>query len=648
MNKKSTIIITLILLLQWQLQSQISNQGDLKIVSNTDVYFANNYENSGNHNCDGNLYLNANFVNDGNTSSNSGTTYFKNSVDDLLGITGTTNQINFYNLEVDLSSITAKGLSIDQNIELYLENSLHIKNGDLRLIGESQLIQAHSGINTNTIGNGKLLKDQQGENSVYKYNYWSSPVNRTGVYTISTCVFDGTDSGVNPFSPQSISYNTGAPYNGVPSVTDGGGNVTTPLTINKDWLYTYAMGNGTYADWLSIDENTSLNPGQGFTMKGTGTLSPDQNYVFYGDANNGDYNFSINSGESALLGNPYPSALDAEQFLLDNVAVVNALYFWVDGGSTSHYLTDYLGGYATRNLTGGVPPSVASPLIDGVGSSGAVTAPSRYVSVGQGFFVEATVTGNVQFNNGQRSFKTEGASETTFYRDANSSASANKYLRVGYEDPEGFHRQILLGFLPNTNADLNYNIGYDAKINGLRDDDMFFVIEEDISSPYAIQGVGDFDEDMEFDLALKISESGTHTVMLDELENFDHPVFLRDNYSNTEVDLTLSDYQINLQPGNYFDRYTLAFTPLSTLSTEQNELYEPKVYYNGVDAIEIYNHQRANIDKIEVYNAIGQLVLTKENTNNERLQIPFTGNTGVYIVVLKINNTEKSTKILIY
>ena len=135
---------------------------------------------------------------------------------------------------------------------------------------------------------------------------------------------------------------------------------------------------------------------------------------------------------------------------------------------------------------------------------------------------------------------------------------------------------------------------------------------------------------------------------LDELENFDHPVFLRDNYSNTEVDLTLSDYQINLQPGNYFDRYTLAFTPLSTLSTEQNELYEPKVYYNGVDAIEIYNHQRANIDKIEVYNAIGQLVLTKENTNNERLQIPFTGNTGVYIVVLKINNTEKSTKILIY
>ena len=162
--------------------------------------------------------------------------------------------------------------------------------------------------------------------------------------------------------------------------------------------------------------------------------------------------------------------------MLDNVAVVNALYFWVDGGSTSHYLTDYLGGYATRNLTGGVPPSVASPLIDGVGSSGAVTAPSRYVSVGQGFFVEATVTGNVQFNNGQRSFKTEGASETTFYRDANSSASANKYLRVGYEDPEGFHRQILLGFLPNTNADLNYNIGYDAKINGLRDDDMFFVI----------------------------------------------------------------------------------------------------------------------------------------------------------------------------
>ncbi|MHA7843915.1 MAG: T9SS type A sorting domain-containing protein [Winogradskyella sp.] len=650
MAKKTTIVIALLLLFQVQVQSQISNLGDLKIVFGTEVIFTSNYQNSGNHISDGDLYFNANFINNGSTASNNGTTFFKSNANDIQEITGSSNQIYFYNLEVDMTSPTVKGLSIANAIGLHLENSLYIKNGDLRLLGESQLIQANSGMDINTIGSGKLLIDQQGDSSVHRFNYWSSPVHRIGNFSISTCVFDGTDASLNPFGPQSIDFNNGFPYNGLPSVTDGSGNVTTPLTINKYWLYTYSMGNGTYADWLSIDENTALNPGQGFTMKGTGTLASQQYYVFYGDANNGDYSFGINSGESALLGNPYPSALDAQQFLTDNASVVDALYFWVDGGSNSHYLTDYLGGYAIRNLTGGVTPSVASSLISGIGNSGTVTPPSQYVSVGQGFFVQASNSGTIQFNNAQRIFKTESASETTFYRNNESSADTNKYLRIGYEDPEGFHRQLLLGFMPSSGANENYNQGYDAKINGLRDDDLFFVIDDDINSPYAIQGVGNFDEQMVFDLGLEVSEIGVHKIMLDDLENFNYPVYIRDNYTNTEFDLTTSNYEFNPPQGNYHNRYTLAFQPLYSLGAEENIVSQPKVYYNGVDAIEIYNYQRAIIDRIEVYNTLGQLVLTKVDgiNNKERISIPFTKNEGVYVILLKTENTQITTKILTY
>ncbi|WP_246035803.1 T9SS type A sorting domain-containing protein [Winogradskyella algicola] len=652
MTKKTTIIIIIMLLLLFQEQviAQISNLGDFKIVSGTEVSFTSNYENSGNHNSDGNLYLNSNFVNNGTTTANGGTTFFKSITNDNQEITGSTNQINFYNLEVDMTSPSAKGLSIADAIGLHLGNSLHIKNGDLRLLGESQLIQANSGLDINTIGSGKLLIDQQGDSSVHRFNYWSSPVNRTGDFSISTCVFDGTDASLNPFSPQPVGFNNGFPYNGLPSVTDGSGNVTTPLTINKYWLYTYAMGNGTYADWLSIDENSALSPGQGFTMKGTGASSSQQNYVFYGDANNGDYSFSINSGESALLGNPYPSALDAQQFLTDNASVVDALYFWVDGGSNTHYLTDYLGGYAVRNLTGGVTPSVASSLISGIGNSGTVTAPSQYVSVGQGFFVQASNSGTIQFNNAQRIFKTESASETTFYRNSESTTYTNKYIRIGYEDPEGFHRQLLLGFMPNSQANENFNHGYDALINGLREDDLFFVIEDNINSPFAIQGVGDFNEQMEFDLALKVSETGIHSIMIDALENFDHPIFLRDNYTNTEYDLTDANYEFNPQQGDFYNRYSLAFLPMSALDVEENTMSKPKVYYNGVNAIEIYNYQRATIDKIEIYNTLGQLVLTKVNGINdkERISIPFTESKGVYVILLKTENTQITTKILTY
>lgn len=649
MKKNYKLILLLIFFRALIVNGQISNYGDLKIVSGTNVAFGLEYLNNGNHVSDGNLHLKDNFVNNGSTSSSSGTTFFESTSSDILQISGTTNTINFYNLEVDLTSIGAKGLTVQDQMAVNLENSLHLKNGDLRLVGETQLIQTHSGTDTNIPGSGKLLKDQQGDNSVYSFNYWSSPVNQSGNYTIDNSMFDGTDSNINPFSPQVITFTNGSPFNGEPSVLDGSNTVIVPLEINNNWLYAYA-GNGSFADWLSIDENTILNIGQGYTMKGTGTSSSQQNYVFSGKPNNGDYNISINIYENALIGNPYPSALDAELFLTDNSAIIDALYFWVDGGSTSHNLSQYLGGYATKNLTGGVPPSVASPLISGIGSSGTVTSPSRFVAVGQGFFVQAFANGNIQFNNAQRIFKTEDASETNFYRNTENLENVNQFIRIGYEDPEEFHRQLLLGFLPNTSANENYNPGYDASLYGLREDDLFFIIDDNEFSRYGIQGVGDFHEEMEFDLGLIINELGTHTIMLDSVENFAGTVFLRDYNTNTEIDLTQSNYEFSLPAGNYNNRYTIAFKPLNTLNTKTNSIDGVNIFYDGLEAIIIKNTENINIKKVKVYNMLGQQVIAKENDlgTQENIIIPFKQKNGVYIVKLMTQNGTKSTKILTY
>ncbi|MBO6880953.1 T9SS type A sorting domain-containing protein [Winogradskyella sp.] len=644
------LITTILTVCVTSLNAQISNHGDLKIVSGTDVKFTDEYVNNGNHNSDGNLQLNNNFINNGSTVANSGTTFFKSATNNLIQISGTADTVNFYNLELDVTAANTKGVRVEDNRVLNLQNSLYLKNGDLRLMGESQLIQMHSGSNTNTFGAGKLLKDQQGESSVYKYNYWSSPVNRSAVFSIASCLFDGSDADLNPFSPQAINLNNGAPYNGLPSVTDVSGNVTNALTINKYWLYTYMFGNGSYADWLHIDENTTLNPGQGYTMKGTGTSSSYQNYVFYGEPNNGDYTFTINSGEHALLGNPYPSALDADQFLTDNASVVDALYFWVDGGSTSHYLTDYLGGYGVKNLTGGTPPSVASPLIYGIGTSGSVTSPTQYVSVGQGFFVQASSNGTIQFNNAQRAYKTESSTETTFYRLNSNTNDLNKYIRIGYENPGGFHRQLLLGFLPNSGANLDYNMGYDAEMFDLRDNDAYFIIEDNDDLQYVIQGVGEFATQMEFPLGIKISELGIHKITIDALENFNHSVYLRDTYTNTEIDLTASDYEFSLPIGVYNNRFVIAFEALDVLQVEDNSLKELQVFYNGLESIIVRNNKNIHIDCIEIYNTLGQLIIKKQDNlnNNSTITIPFAHPNGIYIVDVKSDNTQKSTKILKY
>nr|WP_321227914.1 T9SS type A sorting domain-containing protein [uncultured Psychroserpens sp.] len=631
--------------------SQIVNEGILQIESSTNVYFENEYTNtdSGIHNSDGNLYLNDDFINDGTTLSLSGSTYFKSSTNPLLSIYGSSNAINFYNLEIDVTAINTKGVSVADGFALNVVNSVRLVNGDIRLIDGAQLIQTHAGTDANTITSGKLLIDQQGYTSAYKFNYWSSPVNDNGTFSLLGNKFDGTDSSINPFIPQQILFNSESPYNGLPPLLDDGGYVTTALTISKQWLYKYLQGTGSYTDWVNIDENTNLNPGEGYTMKGTNAFLIDQNYVFYGAPNNGEYLSPINIGEQSLLGNPYPSALDADKFINDNLLILDALYFWVDGGSTSHALADYMGGYAIRNLSGGTPPSIASPLISGIGDSGSVTAPTQYVAVGQGFFVDAYDSGNIVFNNSQRTFKTE-VSEDTRLSNVSPNETNNQYIRIGYEDPEGFHRQLLLGFLPNSNADINYNRGYDAILTENRDDDLFFVLENDLTKKYAIQGLNDFNETLEFPLGLLMTESGTHRVMLDEVENFTHTVYLKDNVLNTTYNLSDSSFDINLPIGDHLDRYSIVFLPQEALFTQDHEVANINIFYDGNNHIVVNNADRVEIKTIKVFNVLGQEILKLNNNlnNNQRLQIPFNKSDGIYIVNIETNNSKLTQKILNY
>ena len=622
--------------------SQISNEGTIQISASTVVYFQDEYTNSstGIHNNDGDLYLNSNFINNGNTAATSGTTYFISSDFDIQNILGTTGNINFYNLEVNLTSASKKGISVVENFGLVVANNLSLTSGDLRLVGDAQLLQTHAGINANSIGTGKLLRDRQGNSSTYAFNYFSSPVNTGGSFSLLGGLYDGTDASINSFTPQQVLFNSGAPYNGVPSIVDGSNNVTTPLTINKTWLYKYYQPSA----WTSIDENSSLLPGIGYAMKGTNTVAPSQNYVFKGDTNNGTYQIPVNTGDMVLLGNPYPSSMDAHKFINDNSSMFNgSIYFWVDGGSTSHYLANYLGGYAIRNLVTGITPSVSSTLISGLGSSSSTLIPTQFIAVSQGFFVEATGTGNITFDNSQRIFKTESSGDSNFYR----STSQNSIIRIGYEDPEGFHRQLALGFMPNSDADENYNPGYDALMFDNRDDEMFFIIENDISKKYVIQGVGAFDEVMEFPLGLNISETGTHTVMLDGVENFDNPVYLKDTYLQIMHNLSEDNINLTVPPGEYLDRFKIVFTN-ATLDVNTFFKESIEVFYNGNNNLIINNPNTVTLNKIQVVNTLGQTIqeLDLKGSNNSLITMPFDVVDGIYFINVNSNSKQESFKIL--
>ncbi|WP_292949311.1 T9SS type A sorting domain-containing protein [Olleya sp. UBA1516] len=653
MRKKYVLSHCLIIFNLLCVYSQIVNEGVLQISNATDVYFENEYTNkvSATLSTNGNLYLNNSFINNGVTTSTSGTTYFKSNTNPLLSISGSSNTINFNNLEVDITAANTKGLSVSDGFLLNISNGLNLVNGDVRLNGESQLIQSHVGLDANAVSLGKILVDQQGYASAYKYNYWTSPINNGGTFSLLSGMYDGTDANINPFAPSQIAFISGSPYNGLPAITDVSGEVTTPLSLSTMWLYKYIQGSGSYYDWVALDQNSALNPGEGFSMKGSGASGADQNYVFYGAPNNGEYTFSINAGEESLIGNPYPSALDTNKFILDNATVFDALYFWVDGGSTSHILSNYLGGYAIRNLTGGTPPSVFSTLIGGLGSAGSITVPKRYAPIGQGFFIKAYASGSIVFNNSQRDFKKESEGEAIFYRNQNDQTeNQDQFIRLGYEDPEGFHRQLLLGFLPNSTADVNYNPGYDALLKICRDDEMFFVIEQDLDKKYAIQGVDAFSDTMEFPLGILISETGLHQIMIDEVENFQHTIYLKDNILNTTHNLSDANFNVNLPIGNHLDRYSLVFMPQNSLSTTDQTLSNLTVFYDGNKNVVVNNKDRMQLKNITIYNVLGQEILRlNDNINNSnRVQIPFNQSQGIYFVKVVTTTGELTQKIINY
>lgn len=622
--------------------SQISNEGIIKISASTVVYFQDEYTNSstGIHNSDGDLYLNSNFINNGNTTASSGTTYFNSSDFDIQNISGTTGNVNFYNLEVNLTTVSKKGISVVNNFGLVVANNLSLTSGDLRLVGEAQLLQTHAGTNANSLGTGKLLRDRQGTSSAYAFNYFSAPVNSGGSFKMLGGLFDGTDAGTNSFTPQQILFNSGAPYNGAPSIVDGSNNVTTPLTINKSWLYKHYQPSA----WTLIHENTSLSPGIGFAMKGTNAIATSQNYVFKGEANNGTYQIPINTGDMVLLGNPYPSSLDSNKFINDNSSLFNgSIYFWIDGGSTSHYLANYLGGYAIRNLVTGIAPSVSSTLISGLGNSNTALVPAQFMAVSQGFFIEATGTGNITFDNSQRIFKTESSGESNFHR----TTTQNSIIRIGYEDPEGFHRQLALGFMANSEADENYNPGYDALMIDNREDELFYIIENDISKKYVIQGVGTFHEFLEFPLGLNITETGTHTIMLDGVENFDSPVYIKDTYLQTIYNLSEDNFNPTLAPGEYLDRFKVVFSS-ETLGEDPVFKDSIEVFYNGNNNLVINNPNNFTLNKIQVVNTLGQVIqkIDLKGSSNSLITIPFNVAEGLYFINVNSNTKLGSFKIL--
>ncbi|WP_333878743.1 LamG-like jellyroll fold domain-containing protein [Flavobacterium sp.] len=547
--------------------------------------------------------------------------------------------------------VTGNTLNAQNNSKIEVSHYLKL-DGKIDLQGKSQLVQTHNS-DLDAASIGFIERDQQGQSNKFNYNYWSSPVSSINNstlnhgFTVAGVMKDGTSS-----TPQDINWTTG--INGSP---------TSPITLSSYWIFKFQDLSNGYANWSAVGQNGTLSAGQGFTLKGSGSATANQNYTFVGKPNNGTIATSVSAGNLNLSGNPYPSAIDANRFIDDNAAsITGTLYFWEHyNTNTSHATILYQGGYATYTKTGGTAP-VAPTGVSGSGTSR--KRPNRYIPVGQGFFVTGSSTGGaITFNNSQRVFATENDSRSyQLFRtnsdpitindegDTNDEEQFTK-LYLGFDSADQIHRQILIGFM-NEYATSGIDPGYDGlSIENLTND--YYFINGTVK--LNIQGEGYFNVAAVYPLGVKNAVEGIVKFSIDEKENLDESqnVYIYDNLTNEYHDITTESWEISLPAGTFDNRFSLRFLNPDALGTvENNTLNGIMVTHSQADELlTIKNElQVATIDSVVLYNIMGQNVSQwKLDTNNQQIiQLSVeNATTGTYIVKINTDKGSFSKKILI-
>jgi hypothetical protein len=612
-----------------------------------------------------------------------------------------------HNINSGDKDITVLGLLVDSN-ELSIQDPTAPYNetnvgqmlwvthylkldGIIDLVGESQLVQKRYGyydhdLNPTTAeisnqfnesildvtSSGVLERDQQGTTNLYNYNYWSSPVSASSTtsnnnpFGIASVLRDGTTS----LTPLTLQWTT---------AQDAIGS-TSPITQSSRWLYAYenypvgsTIEEG-YAQWRDLAETDVLATGLSFTLKGSGAGDPVldvQNYVFVGKPNNATITTPVTIGNQAFVGNPYPSAIDADQFIRDNLpgasgnpgstqSTDGTLYFWEHYTSNfTHVLEDYEGGYATYNLAGG-NPAVSPPLISGNGTS--TKLPGQYIPISQGFFVTASNTGGgIQFKNSQRVFARETEASSQFIRSSNPNMytsqqdpnPAIKRVRLDFITQEGAIRPLLLAFVSNDQASDGFDFGYDAEnADAEFSNDMFWRIED---LNYTVQGVGDFDETKQYPLGLFLNATGSIEIALKGLENFDEEinVYIFDALMDNYFDINDANFEMMLDADNYLDRFYVAFSSEDFLSIEEEVSSQTIInYLNTSKELYIKIPQISEVKSIQLMNLLGQDIQTwnaiQDYAYDGKIRIPVKGiSEGTYIIKVSTGLTVHSNKIII-
>ncbi|MES2409978.1 MAG: T9SS type A sorting domain-containing protein, partial [Bacteroidota bacterium] len=345
---------------------------------------------------------------------------------------------------------------------------------------------------------------------------------------------------------------------------------------------------------------------------------------------------SFVAGNTVLLSNPYPSAVNASSFLThsNNTELGGTLFFWTSvtlySGSGPYSVTDY----GSWNLSGGVGTAPAS---DPTSTS---LKPNGKIAAGQGFFAQLLGDGQISFNDSMRvpDFNSQ------FFRIGNSVQNEEKnriWLNL-YNDTT--FKQTLVGYMDNATD------GFDKFYDG----DSFTNNEINIYSllgnrKLVIQGKAlPFDENDVVPLGYKITNAGVYSINIDELDGIfsvHQDVYLRDKLLAIDHDIKASAYNFTTEAGTFENRFELVYVSNALGTNNPSEINTFATISNHIIRIE----SSELIKQISLYDISGKLINKYSLTEfKKQFSDAFNYPNGVYIAKITLDNDVVVTKKLIH
>lgn len=542
-------------------------------------------------------------------------------------ISGTNYNGVCYNLKVRDNAL----LDIYSTNNLVVTDKITVEpSGIFRLNNSSNLVQIN---NVANIGNIQHLRNVNVRRQ--DYVYWSSPVASFPLGSLST----GTS--------------TAYLYKWLPSTTR-------PYASN-------------FGNWSNTTENMVL--GKGYIVRGPDAFSTTVPATFtstiIGIPNNGNitsaitrdaynganYTYVNGTGSTVtvtadddnwnLIGNPYPSSLNADKFLTANTNIAGYVKLWSHGTLPSNMQADPFYADFGYNYT---PADYHTYNLGGTNAGPGVF--NGNIASGQGFFVlmnnSASTPGTVSFNNSMRRNASNIAYDNSnFFRNGYESNVAYEKNRIWLDIINASNRsnvRTLIGYIDGA-TDQSDRL-YDAKTDEKMSFNIYSLLNNEMLT---IQGKAlPFSDQDRVPVGIMVPQSGDYQIGIGAVDglftNSSQAILLEDKLLNVTHNLRSKPYSFKEDKGKVDNRFVLKYTDKS--SSKENSTNDVKVYVS--DQV-IVKSSTEKIKEIAVYDVLGKRIMNYENIYaNEFVLDGLKPVSDVFLVKVILANDVSTTKKIIF